>query len=402
MFWKERMMNERILMTLGLFLIGSLHTMIFSFFEFPTNFLLGNHFETYSLASKLLLYSCAIGVSFAHQTICRNIGLKRALSWGLVCNLLGLITLWLNATVGGSLALLFLDMIFFGAALTSVVNALVTYVVLTFPNHTGAGIVALFAFFNGGVMLSPLVIALFSSWQISSWLYPVLIGLLLLAMFYVARSFFDPPYPTHVTHLRKGSLLWKELHYRLGLFLTAIICYGLAENTLNLWGFFQIKTYLGDIVASETVSLFWLFLIIGQLTLLIPLYFLSPKRIFYCLIPIIVIDLYFFAHQTTLSGFITALIIGGFGCSAVFPILISLMEKELARFASGSELVPYIETSISVLVAGYFLGVGGIDVWIEWAKGPLFSIPVHFYLGMIFISYTGICTLYLNLTSKKV
>jgi hypothetical protein len=381
-------------------MIGALHTLIFAVFEFPSNFLLGES-QLYSFYCKIVLYAVAIGVSFSHQAICRTIGLKKNLLLGLLFNAFGLATLWLNHYIGGFVALIFLDMVFFGAALTSVINALVTYVIIEMPKHVGSGIIVLFACFNGGVMLAPLLIDVFKGVTYQNGIYAFLLLLLAISTLFVARYFIDPPYPAHLKHLRKGTLVWKELHYRLGLIFAAIIFYGLTENTFNLWGFVRIASHLGQSVANETISFFWLFLIIGQIVLLIPLYFFPARKVFYFLIAVLIADLYFFAHQRHLYGLLAGLMIGGFCCSVVFPILLSMIEKDLVKFGKGKHILPYIETSVSVLMAGYFIGVGTIDLWIDKLGENALPSRSHYYMAMGYMAMTGLIALFLNLTAPK-
>lgn len=384
----------------SLFMIGAIHTLIFAVFEFPSNFLLGQA-QVYTFYCKLLLYVVTVATSFGHQAICRNLGLKKALIIGLVLNAVGLATLWVNKYMGGLISLIFLDMIFFGAALPSVINALITYIIIEIPKNVGMGIISLFAAFNAGVMIAPLALDLFKDTTFQDGLYAFLLFLLFIATLFVMKYFFDPPYPSHLKHLRKGSLIWKELHYRLGLFLVAIICYGLTENTFNLWGFVKIASHLGESIANETISIFWLFLIVGQVVLLIPLYFFPAKRVFYILIVVLISDLYFFSQQSHLYGFIGALMIGGFSCSVVFPILLSMIQKELIEFGKGKQILPYIETSVSVLLAGYFMGVGAIDLWVDKEGSLATPHKIHYYMAMGFIGMTGVIAFFLNLTAPK-
>ena len=400
MFWRGHLLSERLITTLGLFTIGSLHAMIFAVFQIPENFLLDRNSPELAFYCKIVLYSFAIGASLSHQLLCRKIGLRKTLYVGLLCNLLGLATLMLNKLSGGSLFLIFLDMIFFGIALTSVINALVTYIILEFPKKIGTGITAFFACLNGGVLLAPFLLNVFLHRE--TLFYFLLMGLILLSLWYVHVTFFEPPFPAHLAHLRQGTLIWKELHYRLGLFVTAIVCYGLTETTFNLWGFIQIDNVLGTLIANETIPIFWLFLIIGQILLLIPLYFFPAKRIFYLLILTVFAAGIYFSHQTHLAGFISGLALAGFGCSAVFPILLSMMEKEILSFAEPSQLLPFIETVVSVMLAGYFFGVGIIDLWVQkWGAHPVFALPTHFFLASLFIGITGILAIYLNWTVPK-
>ncbi len=248
--------------------------------------------------------------------------------------------------------------------------------------------------------MAPILLNVFSRHQTPFFLF--LTFLLFLGIWYVHVFLFDIPFPSHLEHLRKGTLIWKELHYRLALFVIAIFAYGLTETTFNLWGFVQLDALFGTVIANETMPIFWLFLIIGQILLLVPLYFFPAKRIFYFLIFTIFAAALYFSYQQHLSGFIIGLVLAGFGCSAVLPILLSMMEKEILAFAPPSHLVPYIETVVSVLMGAYFTGMGVIDLWVDkWGHNPLFPIPLHFQLAAIYIAVMGLLSLFLNLTVPK-
>lgn len=169
------MRTDRIVMALGLFLIASLHTLIFAIYQIPENFLLGHNAVLY----KSILYATAVGASVGNPFLCRRIGLKKMLYYGLVFNGLGVATLWLNGFQphrGWEI----LSMLLFGVSLTSVINSLVTYIVLEFPKKVGLAIVALFIFLNGGVMLGPLVFGAFQSFHQPTLIFPFLVALLFL------------------------------------------------------------------------------------------------------------------------------------------------------------------------------------------------------------------------------
>lgn len=394
------------LFTVTLFLIGTLHTMIFTIFQIPENFLIGRDSTTLAVICKAILYIFAVGACLGHQYFCHRFGLRKTLYLGLLCNLIGFALFVFNQLSSegeGIIPLILLNMVIFGIAISSVINALVTYIIIEFPKKVGLAIVALFAFFNLGAMLAPILITLFPMGAMRNGVYLLLIILLMISIWFIHGFFFDPPISSEKIQMREGSAIWKALHYRLALFIIAIISYGLAETIFNLWGYVKIKETLGLQMANEANPVFWMFSIIGQLFLLLPLYFFSPKRIFYLLIAIVMTASFYLPLQETLSGYIFWLAVAGFGCSAVFPILLSQMEKEILPFATGSRILPYIEKSISLMVAGYFTGIGIIDLWIEiLGENPYFSSLAHFHFAAAFIGVTGLIALFLNITESKI
>jgi hypothetical protein len=390
-------------MTISLLLITSLHTMIFTFFQIPDNFLneelIGKLFYL-----KVLVYVSALIITCLNQKIMQAISLKHTMICGLLCNLLALGLIWISLSMGGNLVLIVFSLFFIGLALPSVFNCLITYFVLEYPKKTGVGFVALFAFANGGVLLSSILFAAFRANHFSEGFFLLTMGLLVIAAFFVAYRFFDPRTPKHFEHFRRGTLLWKEMHYRLALFVLAAMAYAMAESTFSLWGEVYMRQFISAIASSETISVFWLSLIVGQLLLLAPLYFIPAKRIFPILILFVAFALFFFRQQMHTSGFLTSLILGGLGCSAIFPILLSFMEKELMLVSGRSHqesFLPFIETGTSLMIGGYILGIGCMDLWVQKADqiSPL-PIDQTFHSAILLIAATGLIITYLNWSAE--
>jgi hypothetical protein len=60
------MMSRTLALTVSLFLIGSLHTLIFGTFQYPSNFIVGSGFKHLEIYAKMVMYGSAIGA----QGIC--------------------------------------------------------------------------------------------------------------------------------------------------------------------------------------------------------------------------------------------------------------------------------------------------------------------------------------------
>jgi hypothetical protein len=76
-----------------------------------------------------------------------------------------------------------------------------------------------------------------------------------------------------------------------------------------------------------------------------------------------------------------------------------MMEKELIVIVKGSRILPYLETATSLMIAGYFIGVGSIDLWVtEWGNKPW--VMGMFHNAIFYILITGAIGIFISLTCK--
>jgi MFS family permease len=399
---QTKLIDKKIIITTLLFLIGTLHTMVYSFVQFPGTFI-AEDLSDDPIMFKVILYTVTILVSCFHQPIAKRFGLKNVLILGLLGNVAGLIFLYIHHFFEHPFFYfaLYLSMICFGSAVLSVINSLVTYIILEYPKKTVTAITALFIFLNGGIMLTPVVLNSMLVRGLGWSIFFFIIAILLLVVIAVRFLFFEPLYPKDLDHLRSGTLVWKEMHIRLGLYVLAIFLYSLIETTFSLWGSVLLAAHAPLTVAEDAASIFWLFMIIGQLILLIPLYFFEPRRVFYFLIPAILFALIYTPLQTHLLTISTGLAIGGMACAPVYPIILALLEMEIihASLMGGhSNYLPLIETAVSFLMASYALGPAVVDIWINLL--PNQPANPYFYLAAIYIVAITLLMYYLNKTRK--
>jgi hypothetical protein len=357
------------------------------------------------LPLKFLFYSVAIVTSLSHQIIVRNFTLKSTFIAGLFSNIIGLSTIWISISYGGVLPLIFVSMFFIGIAFTSVLNSIITYFVIEFPGRISVSLIIMFAFGNGGSLISNILFNALKAANFSSGFFFLTIVLMVLAILYIGVRFFDPQFPKHLTHLRKGTLLWKELHYRLVFFIFSIIAYGAVESIFGVWSGMYLLKFITQALTKDAVSIFWLSMVVGQILLMIPLYFFSGRKIFPFLILTLIFAIFFYQKQTHLAGFIASLVIGGVGCAAIFPILLSFLEEEvieLSRMSGRENYLPYIETGTCFMLAGYFFGVGIVDLWVlKTAEHPTSPMENVFHWGVIVIASLGLLSTYLTWSSSS-
>jgi len=393
-------MNKKISITALLFLIGTLHTMVFSFIQFPGTFI-DEDISQDPILYKGILYLFTVGVSCFHQPISRQFGLKNVLLLGLLGNIIGLLLLFIHHYLEHPVYhfSLYLSMAFFGAAMLSVVNSLVTYIIIEFPAKSVTAITAMFIFLNFGLMLTPIALNAAVSIGMTWSTFFVVMILLMFSMLAVKMLFFEPQYPKEYDHLRSGTLIWKEMHRRLALYVLAVFLYSLIESTFSLWGAQMLIARAPLNIAEYAISVFWIFMIIGQLLFMVPLYYLQPRKIFYFLMPMLIGALLYIPEQSQLSKISYGLAIGGMGCAVIYPIVLSLLEMEIIQASLVNRHVhylPLIDTAVSFLMAAYLLGSAVVDIWTNIVPN---AVPSHyFYLAIGLVIAITLLMYYLNKT----
>jgi len=355
------MLSPRYITVGILFFVGMLEVCTFYLLQYPSNFYIN------ALPQKLVIHhsfflsiTTVVAAAFTYL-LTRKWGLKKVLIRGLYLYLIGLSILLCAHLFQGNkeaiIAIIFSGTFLFGIAFSTVAITLITYVILEFPKHIGMGLIVLMVFYNLGAMLSPILLNIFDTWEKGLILSAIIAVLMLTIIRLIRNIFFDPSLSKDVKHLRKGSLIWKEMHYRFALFILCMFFYGICENTFNIWGELRMLEWVSSHLANDAIMIFWLFLVIGQVIIILPLHHFSMHRIIYFIIGIMAASLIYLPFQKTFPSFINGLAIGGIGCSACIPILLSMIEMEIADLIhDDTERLPYLEISVSMMVAAYFLG----------------------------------------------
>lgn len=394
---------------IALFFIGSFHTIIFGFLAEPGNFLTKDISAIWHKNLLITFYVSTIITACSNHILSKKVGLKKTLIIGLYTYLIGILIFFISHIFSENGFLvdngLFLGMILLGFAFSSVTIALFTYTTLEFRKHLEIGITILSIFMNIGALLSPIFVNIFNSWEKGWVLGLIMIVFILLSVNFIKTYFFDPVFPKHLMHLRKSSIVWREMHYRLALFLFAMVFYGLCENTFNLFGDHYMSFLFSERLAHNFTSIFWLFLIIGQGLILIPLYLTSPKKVFAFVIGLILVAFILLPTQSTILGVTTSLALGGLGCSICFPVLLGILVGELKDVFKGgvADLLPYFEICIALMIAGYILGVGIITLIIDTiSKLTLNLVVLNIYNGIGYGAMFILIALFLTYKKRKI
>ena len=389
-------------MTLGLFFICSIQMMIFGFVQMFDP-LVGPETLSKVIPLNIFFYSVMLITSVLHPYIMRSFTLKFALLAGLVCDLVA-VSIWLvNESMGGSVSLMFVSFFFVGVANVSVVNCLITYLVVEFPKSLGFAMIGLFLFANIGMAVQA---TLFSIWTERSF-YPtfciISITLLFLSVGFVYTQFFNPIVPKHLVHLRRGSLIWKEFHYRMALFIVAMLFYGMIETVYSSWGNIYLLNFINEKETNFAVTYFWIAMVFGQLALLAPIYYYSARKVFSLLLLYGIGVSFFLERQTEVHHLMYGYVAAGFGCSIIFPMLLAFFEKEVMKNCALSKIespIAFIETGISLMLGGYLTGVGIVSLCIyRLGTEPAAFTSVAFHKVILFLLGIGLISTYLNWSS---
>ncbi len=392
------------LLTVSLFLIGMLQTMIFGFFQIADH-QLGVEYEPSIIPLNVLFYFVMMVTAVFHPFIMRRFSLKFALIAGLVSDLLGVGLLWINEGMGGWFILIVSAFVLAAISIVSVINCIVTYLVIEFPKSLSLAMIALFLFANMGILASTLLYTFLMDHSFYPIFCGVAVSLLLLAMYFVYAKFFNPIVPAHLAHMRRSSLIWKEFHYRIGLFLLMMLFYGVVETLFSVWGGVYLLQFVTESQAQQAIISFWVCMVLGQILLLAPMYFFSARKIFSLLILFTIGVIFFLENQTHSAGLMAGYIGAGLGCAIIFPSLLAFFEKEVLVTCSLSKIqspIAFVETGISLMNGSYLVGVGIVSIFVLKHERYLEMFTHNtFHWAALMLAVIGITSTYLNWSSAK-
>lgn len=395
-------------MTFLLFIIAILHGLVFATAQEPLRFVSVDAcrvLEIYRGMITAALYFSGIIVALTIQWFSRIFGIKSIFVAGLASSFIGMAFFYATHLVnpGSGVSFLFLvcGMVMIGAAVSSVAIVLATYVVIEFPKKIAMGLVFLYSCLNAGIMISGPTFDYFERIGAQG-LYLIVLALSMAFFIWLIRRYFVAPYiPRHLEKLRKGSPLWKELRYRMGIFVFSMVLYGLLENTFNINGRDYLRTIFPHGIADKIIFSFWLTLTLGQIGIGIPSFWILPSKVVRVLPIFIILGLFLIPLQTDFSGYLLTFMIGGIGCSAVFPLLLAMLMLEMRHVneeqVSHTEMAPYFEAGCGYMVASYMLGIGLVALQANFNSVLTHGALVfNFSVGIGFASLFLILILFLN------
>jgi MFS family permease len=404
--------SKKWVMLACLILVTSLHGLVFATAQDVERFVSASivtFFKSNKQWFTLTLYFGATVVALLNQWFSRLWGIKRVLIGGLASNFLGLAFFYLcnlfEAGTWMSYSMIIFGLFLLGAAISSVATVLATYVVVEFPKIIALGLILLYSFLDLGIMLAPSLFQYFTKLNVLGWYLLALTIVMFVLMIILQKYLVVPEIPRHLDEMRQGSFLWKRLRSRLGLFVLCMIFYGMLEYTFNIMGHFFLRETISVQAANQAVFCFWMALTLGQIAIGLPAFWVRPANVMKILPLFIVLALVLMPFQSDLSSFLLVFIIGGIGCSAVFPLLIAMIQIDLSHtdhHEHNITMVPYIEAACGYMVASYSFGNGLIALESDFISKVSSVIPLFvFKVGIGLALALWLFVFYLDKTSPQ-
>ena len=278
----------------------------------------------------------AVLASSLGPTLARRWTLKRVLQAGLGANLLAMTLLAASRLLidrsDAAYGILLVATGSLGFGFGAAVMAMNTFVQKFSPGREDQSVLALNALLGAGTALAPLFVAIFTgagAW----WLMPLLVAVVLAGLLVVSIgqpldvSAGAPPDASHSARL--PGRFW--------FYAAAVFLYGIAETLNGNWSGPYLTGERGISIrgASFALMTFWAMVTVGRV-LFATLSTRTTVRWIYAGLPVLLLAAFqIVAHAGSEAGSIVAFGLTGLGCSAFFPLCISLSGQEYPRLAAA-------------------------------------------------------------------
>src|SRR5215831_10352048 len=312
----------------------------------------------------------AILASSTGPGLARRWTLKRVLQAGLAANVLAMSLLAVSRLVidvpDGAYVLLLVATGSLGFGFGAVVMATNTFAQKLAPGREDRSVLALNALLGAGTALAPLFVTVFIGAGVW-WLMPLLVAAALGGL--LAASATQPLDVTGDTGADAAPA--ERLPGRFWLFAAAVLLYGIAETLNGNWSGPYLTGERGVSAqgASFALTAFWAMVTIGRI-LFAALSSRKTVRWIYIGLPVVLIVAFqVISHAGSETTGIVAFGLAGLGCSAFFPLCISLSGQTFPRLAAvmSGEIVAFYQ-------AGYGVAAFGVGPLRDFAGFPFSTI----------------------------
>ena len=297
----------------------------------------------------------AILASSFGPALARRWTLKRVLQIGMSADLLAMTLLAASRLLPGfketSYGVLLVATGSLGFGFGTVVMALNTYAEEFSPGREDRAVLSLNALLGAGTALAPILVAIFvglGAW----WLLPLTVALLLAALLlFSVREPLKAP-------AGDAANAAKPLHLPPGfwLFAAAVLLYGIIETLCGNWSGPYLTGERGVSAqgASFALTAFWAMVTIGRILFATFSSRKTVRWIFTGLPVLLIVAFQLISHAGAEVTGIFEFGLAGLGCSAFFPLCISLSAQKFPRFAAAmsGELIAFYQAGYGVAAFG--------------------------------------------------
>jgi MFS family permease len=296
----------------------------------------------------------AILASSLAPRLARSWTLKRVFMAGLSADLLAMILLALSRLLqdsrGAAYGILLVATGSLGFGFGAAVMAMNTYAEKFSPGRENRAVLVLNALLGSGTALAPLFVAIFlglGAW----WLMPLMVAVALVGLLLVSAK-----EPLEASVGAADSSSSKHPPGGFWLFAAAVLLYGIAETLNGNWSGPYLTGERGVAArgASFALTAFWATVTIGRI-LFAALSSRKTVRWIYTGLPVVLIIAFqVISHAGGETSGIVAFGLAGLGCSAFFPLCISLSGQAFPRFAAvmSGEIVAFYQVGYGVAAFG--------------------------------------------------
>lgn len=310
----------------------------------------------------------AILASSLSPRLARRWTLKRIFLVGLSANLLAMALLafshWLQDSRGAAYSILLVATGALGLGFGSDVMAMNTYAEAFSPGREDRAVLVLNGLLGTGTALAPLFVAIsmrMGAW----WLLPLMVAVALTGLLLVsAKESLD-------TRLGEGVSRSEHIPRQLWLFAAVVLLYGIAETLNGNWSgpFLTEECGVSARRASFALSAFWAMVTIGRILFAVLSSRIRVRWIYIGLPVLLIVAFQVISHAKDETSGIVAFGLAGLGCSAFFPLCISLSGQDFPQLAAtmSGELIAFYQ-------AGYGIAAFGVGPLREFAGIPFRSV----------------------------
>ncbi len=298
----------------------------------------------------LAILASSIGPSLA-----RRWTLKRVLQAGLSGDLLAMILLagsrLLVVVPGAAYGMLLVATGSLGFGFGAAVMAINTYAQRFAPGHEDRSVLVLNALLGAGTALAPLFVAIFLRAGVW-WLMPLMVAAALTALLLISTKV---PLEASVGHVAHDATA-ERLPGSFWLFATAVLLYGVAETLNGNWSGPYLTRERGLSAESASLALmaFWAMVTVGRILFATVSSEQAVPWIYAGLPVVLIVAFQMVSHASGAAESIVAFGLSGLGCSAFFPLSISLSGQEFPKLAAltSGELVAFYQAGYGVAAFG--------------------------------------------------